>query len=60
MIKQQKEAKAGLDGLPQQDPRSIPVVMEESTEVWEKAVRLSRLDAAYSRGDYAEVVNMLR
>ena len=56
----QKETKTAMGSLPQQDPRSIPVVMEESTEIWSKAVWLSRLDAAYSRGDYLEVINMLR
>ena len=53
------KAKEVLDPLPDQDPRSAPVIMEESTQGWGLSAALSEVDAAYGRGDYRKAMELL-
>lgn len=53
------KAKEILDGLPDQDPRSAPLIMEESTQGWGLSAALSEIDAAYGRGDYRKAMELL-
>ena len=58
--KWQQDAKERMEAIPGQDPRSVPLIMRDSTAVWERSVFLSRLDAAYSAGKFEKVIEMLK
>ena len=55
----QARAKEQMNALLSRDPRGSVELRKQSSLAWDRAVTLSRIDDAYARGEYEQVVELI-